>query len=79
MLGLEGATTVTISRNEIMTALNKPEDFILALVEVNGDYPADPPLRASSLRQGTGSHRGERKPRPQEASRELNASVLALR
>jgi hypothetical protein len=42
MLGLEGATTVTISRNEIMTALNKPEDFILALVEVNGDYAADP-------------------------------------
>jgi hypothetical protein len=42
MLGLEGATTVTISRNEIMTALNKPEDFILALVEVNGDYAAGP-------------------------------------
>ncbi len=42
MLGLEGATTVTITRNEIVTALNKPEDFILALVEVNGDYAADP-------------------------------------
>jgi hypothetical protein len=42
MLGLEGATTVTITRNEIVTALNKPDDFILALVEVNGDYAAAP-------------------------------------
>ena len=28
-----GAPTVTVTRNEIITALNKPEDFILALVE----------------------------------------------
>lgn len=32
-----GATTVTITKNEIVTALNKPESFILALVEVNGE------------------------------------------
>ena len=32
-----GADTVTITKNEILTALNKPEDFILALVEVDGD------------------------------------------
>jgi superfamily II DNA or RNA helicase len=32
-----GADTVTITRNEILTGLNKPDDFILALVEVNGD------------------------------------------
>jgi hypothetical protein len=31
------ATTVTITKNEILTGLNKPEDFILALVEVDGD------------------------------------------
>jgi hypothetical protein len=31
-----GATTVTVTRNEILTALNKPEDFILAIVEVDG-------------------------------------------
>ena len=30
-----GAETVTITRNEILTALNKPDDFILAFVEVN--------------------------------------------
>jgi len=33
----KGAATVTVTRNEILTALNKPEDFILALVEVDGD------------------------------------------
>jgi hypothetical protein len=32
-----GAKTVTITKNEILTALNKPEYFILALVEVDGD------------------------------------------
>ena len=33
----KGADTVTITKNEILTALNKPEDFILALAEVDGD------------------------------------------
>jgi hypothetical protein len=31
-----GADTVTVSKNEILTALNKSDDFILALVEVDG-------------------------------------------
>ena len=31
---IAGAATVTVSKNEILTALNKPDDFILALVEV---------------------------------------------
>ncbi len=34
---VKGATTVTISKNEILTGLNKPEDFILAIVEVDID------------------------------------------
>lgn len=33
----KGATTVTVSKNEILTALNKPEEFILAIVEVDVD------------------------------------------
>ena len=33
---VKGATTVTVSKNEILTALNKPEEFILAIVEVDG-------------------------------------------
>ncbi|KAB8314192.1 DUF3883 domain-containing protein [Tolypothrix campylonemoides VB511288] len=31
---IAGAETVTVTKNEIITALNKPENFILALVEV---------------------------------------------
>lgn len=33
----EGAQTVTVTKNEILTALNKPDDFILAIVEIDGD------------------------------------------
>ncbi len=32
-----GADTVTVTRNEILTALNKPDDFILAIVQVDGE------------------------------------------
>jgi hypothetical protein len=34
----KGAATVTVSKNEILTAFNKPDEFILAVVEV--DLPA---------------------------------------
>jgi superfamily II DNA or RNA helicase len=32
-----GADTVTVTRNEILTSLNKPEDYILAMVEFTED------------------------------------------
>jgi SNF2 family DNA or RNA helicase len=32
-----GATTVTVTRNEILTSLNKPDDYILAIVEFLSD------------------------------------------
>jgi superfamily II DNA or RNA helicase len=32
-----GAQTVTVTKNEILTALNKPDDFILAVVLVDGE------------------------------------------
>jgi hypothetical protein len=32
-----GADTVTVTKNEILYSLNKPDDFILALVEFQGD------------------------------------------
>jgi len=32
-----GAATVTVTKNEILTALNKPEDYFLALVEIGDD------------------------------------------
>lgn len=31
-----GAETVTVTKNEILTSLNKPDDFILAIVEFDG-------------------------------------------
>ncbi|MCZ7570812.1 MAG: helicase-related protein [Ardenticatenaceae bacterium] len=35
---ISGAETVTVTKNEILTSLNKPDDFILALVEfLDGD------------------------------------------
>ncbi len=34
---IAGAPTVTVSRNEILTSLNEPERFVLALVEVSPD------------------------------------------
>lgn len=37
-----GATTLTITKNEILTALNKPDEFILALVEVDGEAAREP-------------------------------------
>lgn len=32
-----GAPTITVTRNEILYSLNKPDDFILAIVEFQGD------------------------------------------
>lgn len=34
---MKGADTVTVSKNEILTAFNKPDQYILAIVEVDGD------------------------------------------
>jgi hypothetical protein len=39
---IEGADTVTITRNEILTALNKPEAFILAIVSVADGFVHEP-------------------------------------
>ena len=37
-----GADTVTLTKNEILTALNKPDEFILAIVEVDDDKVSTP-------------------------------------
>lgn len=34
---VQGADTVTVTKNEILTALNKPDQFILAIVQVDGE------------------------------------------
>ena len=37
-----GARTVTVTKNEILTALNKPDEFVLAIVIVKDDRAAEP-------------------------------------
>ena len=36
-----GAATITVTRNEVLYSLNKPDDFILAIVEFDGDLYGD--------------------------------------
>lgn len=40
---IRGADTVTVTKNEVLTALNKPDDYFLALVIVDGET-VSPPL-----------------------------------
>jgi hypothetical protein len=35
---MAGAETVTITKNEILTGLNKPDDFILAVCLIDGEH-----------------------------------------
>ncbi|MCY2954922.1 MAG: helicase-related protein [Planctomycetota bacterium] len=39
---VRGAATVTVTKNEILTGLNMPDDFILAIVQIDGDTAALP-------------------------------------
>ena len=48
----EGADTVTVTRNEILTALNKPDAFVLAIVAVSNGFAGEPRyLRAPFTRE----------------------------
>jgi superfamily II DNA or RNA helicase len=38
----KGKPTVTISRSQITTALNKPDEFVLAIVQIDGDRAEEP-------------------------------------
>lgn len=52
---IEGAETVTVTKNEILAALNKPDNFILALVQVPADQNF-PEGDAFALREPGGSY-----------------------
>ena len=54
-----GAATITVTKNEILYSLNKPDDFILAIVEFDGDLPAAPDGTAQA-----GAHRAHYVRRP---------------
>ena len=36
------STALTVSKTQILTAFNKPDEFILAIVEVDGDTASEP-------------------------------------
>ncbi|MDJ1180771.1 helicase-related protein [Roseofilum sp. BLCC_M91] len=52
---IEGAETVTVTKNEILAALNKPDHFILALVQVPADR-AFPEGDAYAVREPGGDY-----------------------
>ena len=52
---IQGAKTVTVTRNEILTALNKPNDFILAVVIVPAS-PQAPSLDPWQAREATAEY-----------------------
>ena len=39
---IEGADSIMLTRNEIITSLNKPDDYILAIVHVNQEFAHEP-------------------------------------
>lgn len=47
---IQGAETVTVTKNEILTGLNKPESFVLALVQVpeSAEFPEGDGFKVSS-------------------------------
>ena len=48
---VQGATTVTITKNEILTGLNKPDSYVLSLVMVSEEGPHDPVYISSPFRK----------------------------
>lgn len=56
---IEGAKSVTITRNEILTAFNKPENFILALVRVpESSFPDGDVWKITDRKRDYGTHQG---------------------
>ena len=39
---VRGAETVTVTKNEVLVGLNKADDYILAIVEIDGDEISEP-------------------------------------
>ena len=39
---IDGADTIMLTRNEIITSLNKPDDYILAIVQINQEFVSQP-------------------------------------
>jgi hypothetical protein len=57
---VSGAPTITVTRNEILYSLNKPDDFILAIVEFLDGETHTGALPAPTLQSGAGFWRHQR-------------------
>ncbi|MCC6611674.1 MAG: DUF3883 domain-containing protein [Burkholderiales bacterium] len=56
---IEGARAVTVTRNEILTAFNKPDEFILALVRVpESEFAGGDIWKAAEQKGNYGTHQG---------------------
>ena len=58
---VSGAPTITVTRNEILYSLNKPDDFILAIVEFLDDDAHQVALPAPAVPARAGFRRDQRK------------------
>ena len=58
---LQGAETVTVTKNEILTALNKPDDFILAIVLVppSDESPSVDPWQVAEPAESYGTNQND--------------------
>ena len=65
---IKGAETVTVSKNELLTAFNRPDEYILAIVEVDGQHTKTVYLRCP--------FEGTDKPSFMEVSRTFKISDL---
>ena len=65
---VKGAETVTVSKNELLTAFNRPDEYILAIVEVDGQHTKTVYLRRP--------FEGTDKPSFMEVSRTFNITDL---
>ncbi len=71
-----GADTVTVTKNEILYSLNKPDDFILAIVEFLERHRAPRPLPAPAVPARAGLRRDQRQLRLRRAAGARGAAAM---
>ena len=72
------ATTVTVSKTQIFTSFNKPDDFILAIVEIEDDIPKEPRYIRQPFQKEPDFRRDQRKLQPQQTPRPRRAAKIGL-
>ena len=73
---VSGAPTITVTRNEILYSLNKPEDFILAIVEFIDAETPQGALPAPAVQPRAGFRRDQRQLRLCRIARKSRRTVM---